>query len=227
MDASLASANFNPAKIPAPRAAEFLTFLKKSRIVTRISKHEQPEEKIALPKGAIAIFLQGWSEPAERARLFSEIEMIDIICAANGNRPVIVKQHPRNFDIDADIYLQKLMQSRNDIIITDANIHDILEVADVTCTVASGVGMESFIHETPVILFGRTDFHHCAYVMKNKADFPTALQVVFETHYPYARFLAWFLRRNCVNMSLPNRLERIMLKMRNNGYDVGALGLTS
>lgn len=96
-----------------------------------------------MPKGAIAIFLQGWSEPADRARFFSEVEMINIICAANGKRPVIIKQHPRNYNIETDMRVRELMKTRNDIMISGANVHDILEAADVVCTGASGVGWKA------------------------------------------------------------------------------------
>ncbi len=94
-DSSLTDLAFDPAQTPQKPAARMFARLQARLKDTRISRYAQPEEVAQFPTGAIAVFLQDWSDPVERARHMTARDMLETVIANAGGRSVIVKPHPR------------------------------------------------------------------------------------------------------------------------------------
>lgn len=222
-DSSIRQMLFDPEAIDGSAARKFHRSLRRRLVEQRQSKYGQPVEVTNIPKKPIAIFLQGDSYPVRRARFCSEIEMVETIIAHTPEDQIVIKPHPRNDDPATLNTVRKIAKTHKNVRITHANIHDILAAARVSASISSGVSMESLLHKTPAILFGKTDFHHCAQTVRTLADYPDALAQSGTRDYPYSKFLFWFLQQNCINAGSDDFMQQIFAHMARGGYDTSAL----
>lgn len=221
---SLHDARFEPQAQPKAAARAFYDRQVRRLVGQRQSRIAQPTAVTKLPKGAIAIFLQGWSEPTERLRHMTEEEMVETVLAARDGRPVIVKPHPSTADI-ASFELVGRLRKRRDVIVTEANIHDMLSVADLSVSLCSSVALEGMLHRCPAVLFGRSDLHHCAVTVREAAEWPAAMAAALARDWPFEAFLYWFLARNTINAGAPDLWARTLARFAASGIDAAALGL--
>lgn len=212
-DSSLAEAEFVAKDIPMQPARRFRNRLSKRLIENRKSKYPQREDIETFPDGAISVFLQGPSLPVRRAQFMSEIEMVASILKAAPDTPILVKPHPRTADPDTLAAVRAMARDHKNLIITDANIHDMLVASDLCCSISSSVALEAMVHHVPAVLFGTTDFHHCATTVTHPKKTAKALAKARATRWPYDRFLYWFLLQNCINMGNPDWFDRIQTRM--------------
>jgi hypothetical protein len=218
------AANFDPAAVPQAAAARRFEMLRKRYVIPRVSRYAQPEALVELPKGAIAVFLQDWSEPVERARFMSTRAMVETVIAGAKGRPVVIKPHPRNYGPETVEVLLWLAESHPEVTVTEANLHDILEAAAVSVSICSSVAIESMLHWKPTILFGKSDLHHCAVTVESVAAWPAALTRSLSQHWPYEAFVYWFFERQLRGGEVmwPPLLQR----MQAAGADFKALGIS-
>jgi hypothetical protein len=211
-------------RVPADRAQAFYAELQKTWVVGRKSRQPQPEERQDFGQGHLAVFLQDWSDPVERAQLVDSETMVRTVVEGAGGRRVIVKPHPRYKGRETRSILKYLRGSGADVKITDANVHDILRGAAATVSISSSLALEGMLHRVPAILFGRMDLHHCATTVQRPEDWPGALTRALATDWPYERYLLWFLRWQNVDSSRPF-LPRVLERMQAQGADLEALGI--
>ena len=227
-ESSIAGNDFNPAKIEAQYARPFADDLRRKWVTARKSRHPQPEATEVFGQGHIAIFLQDWSDPVERARHMTGLDMVRTVVAAAAGRPVVVKPHPRNTARETQKIRQWLVRHHPEVRLTRANIHDILQGAAVTVSISSSVALEGMLHHVPAVLFGRSDLHHCAETVRSPADWPQALDRALTRaqagDWPFDAFLLWFLRRQNIDASRPF-LDRLLDRMAAQGADLAALGI--
>ncbi len=221
-ESSIAGMTFRPQSIPAQRATEFCSVLRRLFVQDRRSRHEQPEEVEVFGTGHIAIFLQDESDPVIRSRYMTAEDMVRTVIAEAAGRPVVVKPHPRNTGPATVELLDWLTQKHPAVRITTANLHDILAGAAVSVSICSSVALEGMLHGVPAILFGRSDLHHCAMTVRQAADWPTALRAALARDWPFEAFLLWFLRRQNVWATRPF-LPRVLERMIAQGADFTAL----
>lgn len=219
------AAPFDAAQIPADRAAIFFDDLVSRHVTPRRSRYAQPPEVRDFPPGAIAVFLQDWSLPVDRARFMGAKAMLAAVLAHRGGRPVIVKPHPRNQGIET-LELLDLLREHPDVIVTDANLHDILRQAAVSVSISSSVAVEGMLHRVPAVLFGRSDLHFCAHTVQVPGDWPAALTRALATDWPFAPFLFWLLHRRSVRTG-PGMMGPMLKRMKAAQADFVALGLTT
>ena len=223
-ESSLYGRVFRPEAIEPQYAAPFAADLRRNWVQSRKSRHRQPVEVETFGQGHIAVFLQDWSDPVERARHMTADEMVKTVVKAAGGRPVIVKPHPKNSARETQKIRQWLVKNHPQVRLTGANIHDILAGAAVTVSISSSVALEGFLHRVPAVLFGRSDLHHCAETVTTPAAWPDALTRALTRDWPYDAFLLWFLRRQNIDASRPF-LVRILDRMEAQGADLAALGI--
>ncbi len=224
-ESTTTAARFDPADIPADRAAIFFDTLVADHVTPRRSRYAQPERVQTFPPGAIAVFLQDWSLPVERARYMEAKAMLSAVLAHRDGRPVIVKPHPRNQGVET-LELLAMLRDHPDVIVTDANLHDILRQAAVTVSISSSVAVEGMLHRVPAVLFGRSDLHFCAQTVRVPGDWPAALTRAVETDWPYQAFLFWLLHRRSVRTG-PGMMGPILKRMQAAQADFVALGLAT
>jgi hypothetical protein len=224
-DSSIADLTFDAAKVAPVPTQRFFSRMEARLKLQRKSRYDQPEEVTAYPEGCIAVFLQDWSDPVERARYMTARDMLETILADTGGRPVVVKPHPRIRASETYEILEWLAASHPEVIVTEGNLHDILAAAALSVTISSTVTLEGMMHRVPAVLFGRTDFHHCAETVRRPADWPGAMQRALARDWPFEAFLFWFFRENCVALGAKQTIPRILERMRARGADFAALGM--
>ena len=224
-ESSIAGKPFRPAMIEARYAAPFAADLRRKWVVARQSRHRQPMQVEQFGQGHIAVFLQDWSDPVERARHMTADQMVKTVVEAAAGRQIVVKPHPKNAARETQKIRQWLVRNHPQVRLTGANIHDILVGAAVTVSISSSVALEGMLHRVPAVLFGRSDLHHCAETVTSAADWPAALERALGRDWPFDAFLLWFLRRQNLDATRPF-LDRVLDRMSQQGADFAALGIT-
>lgn len=223
-ESSVTDRPFVPDRVPMDRAQAFYAELRKTWVEGRKSRQPQPEGRQDFGTGHLAVFLQDWSDPVERAQLVDSETMVRTVVQGAGGRRVVVKPHPRYKGRETRAILKYLRDSGADVRITDANVHDILQGAAATVSISSSLALEGMLHRVPAILFGRMDLHHCATTVTRPEEWPAALAAALATDWPYERYLLWFLRWQNVDASRPF-LPRVLERMQAQGADLAALGI--
>jgi len=224
-DSSLSDLAFDPLSIPQKPAIRMFARLEARLKTARISRYAQEPAVTTFPKGAIAVFLQDWSDPVERARHMTARAMLETVIRHVGGRPIIVKPHPRVRGLETFEILDWLARDHPNVIVTEANLHDILAAAAVSVSISSAVSVEGMVHRVPSIVFGRTYFHHCAETVQSPADFPAALARALTRDWPFEAFLFWFFRENCISSGGERMMPNILARMQCQGADFKALRL--
>ena len=217
-------ASFDPKTVPEVAAARRFQTLRQRYVLPRLSRYDQPQERSAIPKDAIAVFLQDWSEPVEAARFMSTQAMLQTVIAGAAGRPVVVKPHPRNQGPETVMLLHWLARKQPQVLVTQANLHDILAAAAVCVSICSSVAIEAMLHSKPAILFGKSDLHPCAATVQSPQDWPAALAHALSFDWPYQAFVHWFFDQHLRggDVMWPPLLQR----MQAAAADFAALGIS-
>jgi len=216
-DSSISDQIFDPAKVRYKPASAFFSRMVRKLVQPRHSRYNQPMDVRQFPAGAIAVFLQGTSDPVDRARHVGASAMVEAVLAHRKGRPVIVKPHPGNQDAETGQIIARLRAEAPEVIVTDANIHDILAAAAVTVSICSAACLEGMLHRKPAVLFGRTDFHHCAQTVQRPGDWPGALERALCQPVPYRKYLYWFFEQNLIDAKGASRFDRILARIERQG----------
>jgi hypothetical protein len=223
---SLAKKPFDPNSLPPERVMQFFDRMVGQIIENGSSKYGQPDRGVALGTDAIAVFLQGPSEPVSAAQYMTEMEMMQAVIAHKGTRRVIVKHHPRNPDPKMVKWLDNQAKKDKSIQVVDAHVHDMLRACAFSVSVCSGVSFESILFQKPTVVFGQTDFHHCAQTVRHVDQVEAAFEQVLNRDFPYKEFILWIWGRHCVNIRRANFLDKVVQRMGARGFDISTLGMT-
>ena len=197
-DSSIKDEVFDPTSIDKKAAWAFFQRLRKDYAFARKSRYGQPKDVAEVPRGVIAVFLQGASHITDRARKFSTPDMIRSVAKGAGDRPILVKPHPLKV-ADEDLKaVADLKASGVNIDISEANVHDLLAAAFVTVSISSACSFEGFLHKTPAVLYGHSDFHHFAESLGDLDGFEDAMARARARRGGYSGYVYWFLRNHCV-----------------------------
>ena len=216
---------FDPGEVDQMAAAEFYHRLRQRDAVPRRSRYRQPREVATdLPKGAVALFLQGPSAyHAGRCDLPMD-QMILAVANGSGGRPVLVKPHPQMPE-DGVMAIGRALEAGAQIQVTEANVHDVLAASVVTVSVNSAVAFDGFLHDKPAILFGRSDFPSLVTRAYGANDFPGALQTALTTRWPYPQMLHWYFSRHTLDLAAPDFEARAFAAFARVGFPRERLGV--
>ncbi len=218
---SIGAKAFDPATVDPAAAQAFFTALRRRRVGERVSRYPQPGAVVdSFVKGAIAVFLQ--KGDADDEAHVGRAAMIEALLARHDTSPILIKPHPRDDSAETAALTERAARDPR-VQVTQANIHDILAAARVTVTINSAVGLESLMHRVPVVLCGPADFHHAAVTARDALDLDAALARARLTPWPYAAYLYWFLKLNCVNAGAPDMIDDVLARIAATGYDVARL----
>ena len=211
---SIAEMTFDPAQIDANAAAEFSARLRKRLVDARVSRYPQKAEKADVPKGCVAVFLQSEAhrQVAETCHL-SMRQMLGALIARTDPRPIVIKPHPRDIDPQTQAYLARLAGRDARVTVMDANIHDILAQAAVAVTINSTVGIEAYLHRVPVVLCGKSDFHHAAMTVTERSQIDNAIAASCARDWPHDAYLFWYFAQNCLNAGKPGLVADFLAKL--------------
>ncbi len=198
---SIGALPYDPARIPLHRARPFFDRLRRRCLHKRISKYDQPAKVASFPQDAISVFFQGQFPVASGATSFDDMQMLRCVQAHAGERAIIVKPHPLVSDARDIQSARDIAAKDKRIIVTNANVHDILKSSCVNVSINSTVALEGFLHRKPAILFGKSDFHHFAGTVERPGDFGEVLARELERQGGYAQYLAWYFTGNCLSLN--------------------------
>ncbi|MGR3758911.1 hypothetical protein ACUXV3_02085 [Roseobacteraceae bacterium NS-SX3] len=215
---SIGAEEFRENMIPYKYAKQFYGRLKRQWKDQRRSFYNQQRGRSPLPEGAVSVFFQGEYPRKAGATRFSDIAMLRDVLEGAGDRPVLVKPHPQTAEVGALVELGEIAAKDRRVIPTNANVHDILEASCVTVSVNSAVAMEGFLHRTPAILYGISDFHHFAETVTAPGRFAGALERAQQRTGGYAQFMTWYYRRHCLEVGQDNLEERIWSAFAKAGF---------
>ncbi|WP_264213202.1 hypothetical protein [Leisingera thetidis] len=206
---SIGGKPFRADMIPYRYAAQFYGKLQAKWKDTRRTRYSPPRERETIPPGCISVFFQGAHPYRTGATSFTDISMLQDVLQGAGGRPVLVKPHPRLADIGTMTELAEIAARDSRVVITGANIHDIVAASCATVSVNSSVAIEGFLHRTPAVLYGVSDFHHFAETITGPGQFAGALDRAQARTGGYAQFLTWYFRNNCLEIGAPGLEQKI------------------
>ena len=216
---SIADTPFHASEVGGEIARPFFRRLRQRLAVGRTSRYEQPDVVAELPTGSVAVFLQ-----SEGHRIVGETCYLDrwqmvegVLAVVDG--PVVIKPHPRDRDTETIKRLTQLCSGHPNLTISDANIHDILSAADRVVTINSAVGIEAYLHRKPVILCGKSDFHHIAQVAHNAQELGRFLRQEKRAK-AYDKYVYWYFAQQCLSTVEPDLIDRFLQRVTAQGYEV-------
>lgn len=217
---------FDPETVPEARAAAFRAELYSNLVIRRRSRYFQPEERLEIPQGCIAVFLQTEAHRGVAETCHLRLRpMIKALLARDDPRPIVVKPHPRDTDIDTFDWLARKARRDGRLRIIPANIHDILAACAVVVTINSAVGIEAMVHGKPVVLCGHADFHHACVTVRQADEMDAAIAHAQAADWPHARYLSWFYQDHCLDPRRPDLAQAVLARIAATGYDLRHLGV--
>lgn len=207
-------APFHPGLIDPAEAEAFHARLQRRHIEVNRSRLPQPPTGKALEKGALCLFVQGFTDQPYHRHYMSAPEFIEAAIAAKGARKLYIKAHPTQKPDELEV-VQSYHNPDAGVEVIDASIHDMLPIAHCVLTLTSAVGIEAFIHEKPVVLGGQTDFWQNAITLTNPEKLGQAIDAAVARDWPHKAFLTWFFQDKLLGdheKSLPEALEKLHRK---------------
>jgi len=223
-DASTRALTYDPDAVDNDAAQAFLRRLQDRFSARRHSRYRQSKSAVALPRDAIAVFLQGPRPERSGQAHMSTAQMLRTVAAGAGGRPVLVKPHPLKPALGAE-QIGLACEQGAALIPTLANVHDILAAAAVSVSINSATGFEGFLHGTPAIFFGRTDFHQCVETVREPADFARALDRALTRKRNYAKAMFWYFGQRGFWLDDPHLDARLLAEFARQGFSEARLGL--
>ncbi|VAW00210.1 hypothetical protein MNBD_ALPHA07-2114 [hydrothermal vent metagenome] len=206
---SIGDQPYHPDQMAYRRAKPFYDRMCQRYVAKRKSKYDQPQDVQTFASGAVSVFFQGTYPVASGATKISDLEMLKVVLDQTGDRPIIVKPHPKASTASDIENLKNLTWQDERVCITGANVHDILRASCATVSINSTVALEGFLHKKPAILFGKSDFHHFTGTVSSQQSFKEIFARELERKDGYVQFLAWYFLKNCLSLNNGKLIPRI------------------
>ena len=190
----------------------------------RFSRYKQAAERQEIEPGAIVVFLQGPQPELRKQAYLSSAEMLHEVLLGAAGRPVYVKPHPLK-RLEGQEMIDFFTAEGFTPISTDANVHDLLEQADVSVSINSAASIEGMLHNTPTILFGKSDFSEAAHQVRHAGEFSAVLSQIDNLKFDYTLFLYWYFSQ-CLWVDAPDFEDRFFRIIAAAGFDRTRLGLS-
>ncbi|WP_316015163.1 hypothetical protein [Roseobacter sp. HKCCA0434] len=209
---------FDADSVPLPAARQTFRRLRAKFVEGNRSKYQQAPAGADLPQGLIAIFCQELVPSDLTVPYVEQFAMIDAVITARADRPVYIKPHPLQSK-EARTRLDALHRPEAGVHVTDASIHDLLAAAAVSVTQCSAVAFEGYLHRTPALLCGQTDFHHIATVARHADEIAAALDTAIAGAPPFVPYLHWHMS-HLLQPKEDDFLPRFCARVRDKGFDL-------
>jgi hypothetical protein len=155
------------------------------------------------------IFMPCQGPTDQSVRLFCDHDPADLVRELAGwargrDIPVVFKAHPRN---RASTRLLQQSAGNDGVYWSDASVIDLIAHCEAVYVIDSGVGFEALLHDKPVVTFGRVEYD--AVTVHGELG---ALDRTWDTaagadqarrRNAYRRFVDWYCRFYCVDLSDP------------------------
>lgn len=191
---SIADQTFAPETVDAAQARWFFNGVTGHMLRENVSKLPQPARGAALPPAAAVVFLQQIDGFRTPVHYVDTLQMIERTARAAAGARVYVKPHPVQ-STETLAAVTALCATLPNVLCTDANLHDLIAVSDVTVTQNSAAGFEALMQCKPVVTCARIDYHHATLVARDGDALEAAVREApgALAGFAYDRYLYWFL----------------------------------
>ncbi|MGJ8621804.1 MAG: hypothetical protein ACSHW1_03445 [Yoonia sp.] len=211
-DWPVAQASFDPAAVDVQKAANFYRFWR-NRLFD-----EAPID--ATRDGFVYLPLQGKLLQHRSFQSCSPIQMVGAVLRHDPMRRVVVTLHPsETYSAAEQAALDQLIKSHDRLALGYHEMAHYLQRCDYVVTQNSGVGLMGYFFAKPLVLFGKSDFHHIAL---NVGDMSAQAAIAAAPdHDPdYGTYLHWFLQEQAINAGRPEAVKTIARVLRGHGWPV-------
>lgn len=132
-------------------------------IKNNISKYKQSDEEFHLESDYVFIPMQVTTDAVASLSYIDGIKLLKLVSEYffNTSTKVVVKRHPYCNSIEVEKLINEL-EKEGKIIVSDSSVHHLIKISKAVITVNSGVGLETVIHNKPVIITGKSDYYYAA-----------------------------------------------------------------
>ena len=211
-DWPVAKATFDPDAVDPRKAANFYRFWR-----NRLFEDAPSETR---RDGFVFVPMQGRLLEQRSFQYASPIAMLEAVLEHDPKRQVAVTLHPNErYTAEEEAALVALSDKHARLFVMTAGMERYLQNCDYVVTQNSGVGFMGLFFGKPLVLFGKSDFHHIAL---NVGDMGVADAIAAAPrHEPdYAAYLYWFLQMQAINAGRPEAKRNIRSVLRGHGWPV-------
>ena len=150
----------------------------------------------------------------------SPIEMVEAVLEHDPTRQVMVTLHPEEtYSAEEQKALEDLMAKHDRLFMQVGQMPRYLQSCDYVVTQNSSAGFMGYFFGKPLILFGKSDFHHIALNVEEHGIEQAFAQV--RDHNPdFAGYMHWFLQRHAINAGRPEAHDKIRDVLRGHDWPV-------
>jgi hypothetical protein len=203
-------------------ASHFVDDLRRQLIINNESKYDQPNQSLgnAIPKNCVFIALQKTTDISSELAYIKQYDLLDYlsqIASIFPNLQFVIKRHPKCKDKRIARKLANL--SSNNVLVTQASLHDILPRCQLVITCNSGVGFESLIYHKPVVCVGKSDYElvcSTAKTMQQLSDYLVKFPSI--DHSKIDSFLYFYLTKYCINIQLQPSVDEKIKTLISSGF---------
>ncbi len=206
---------FDPKAIDPIAADAYFKKLQNRFVIPKNSKYAEgmPLILTPIPDGAIAIFLQVFSDKVLDLALTTSEEMVrETIKYANG-RPVVIKRHPACRVAASAILAREATNWGPNVSVTKCEVHGILEKADTVVCMNSGTGFEALLHERHVITMAKSDYHHVSAALQPDETVANVFNRTRQSPQDIRKFVYWYLTTQVIDSEGETLEQQVLAKL--------------
>jgi hypothetical protein len=211
-DFHVARARFDPGMIDGEEAARFAARWRRELF----GPEAPPRER----GSTLFVPLQGRLLDHRGFQTMSPLAMLDAVCRARPDLPVVATLHPRyDYTPEERTGLAALVDRCLNLRLSDTDSADLLRSCAAVICQNSAVAFTGYFLGVPAMLFARIDFHHIA---ANVGDLGVdgAFARLDESRPDFARYLRWFLKENAIGAGSERAEAQILASARRAGWQV-------
>ena len=203
---------FDPSVVDPAKAANFYRFWQE-RLFKDAPQHARHDGFVYVP-------LQGQLLRKRSFQFCSPIEMLKTVLERDEVRLVVATLHPsETYSAQEQNALEELLAKNDRLFVRAGDADRLLQTCDYVVTQNSSVGFMGYFFSKPLILFGKSDFHHIA-LKVDDVGIPAAFARVLGHAPDYAAYLQWFLQQRAINAGRPEAKKKIRTVLRGHGWPV-------
>jgi hypothetical protein len=219
-NSSLRLTQFCPERVHRGHAEYFFNGVAGWMLRENVSKAPQPERMPGLLEPAHAVvFTQEIEGFRNRAHFLTNEQMIRTAAEFDRRKLVYVKLHPKQSKA-ARRDLMAVAQDYQNVRVSEASVHDLIEAARVVVTQNSGAGFEALMQKKAVVTCAKSDYRHATLTAKTAGDLRDALDYGPDAMegFAYEKFFYWFLHRNLLEQAKDTFAERAVARIREKAF---------
>lgn len=219
-NSSLRFAQFCPERINKGHAEYFFNGVSGWMLGQNISKAPQHERmpNFLAPARALVVAqeIEGFRS---RAHYLTNEQMIRTAAEHDRARKVYVKLDP-NQSKAARRDLLTVAQDYQNVEVSEASIHDLIEASDIVVTQNAEAGFEAFMQKKTVVTCAKADYRHATLTARSAGDLREALDYGPEAMagFPFEKYFYWFLQRNLLEEAKDSFAERAVARIRDKAF---------